>query len=75
MESEMNNQEKLVNCYTDILDTLGDITAMIYDTEDFEQLDDLMEVADKLSVILKRVGETQILENLEQDLEIGGDDE
>ena len=46
----------------DLLNTLEDIASMIYDTEDFEQLDDLIEVGDKLSVILKRIGETQILE-------------
>ena len=65
----MTNFEKLQLCYTDVLDTLCDLTNGLVQQNDLDAMQDDLELIEKTSVILKRLGETQIIESVEKDVE------
>lgn len=65
----MNNQEKLVQCYSDVLDVLSDYTFELKSSNNDMQVEELMGIIERLTTNLKRIGETQIIETVEYDLE------
>ena len=65
----MNNQEKLIQCYSDVLSVLNDYTFELTQTKNDIEVEDLMGIIEKLTTNLKRIGETQIIETVEHDLE------
>lgn len=65
----MTNMELLAQCYTDVLNSMADYTASLEADIKLEALEEDMAVVEKLSVILKRIGETQVIELVEQDLD------
>lgn len=76
----MTNMELLAQCYTNVLNSMADYTASLEADNKLEAMEEDMAVVEKLSVILKRIGETQVVELVEQDLdnttnEEVGDDE
>lgn len=62
----MTNMEKLQLCYTDVLDTLCDLTNGLVQQNDLDAMQDDLELIEKTSVILKRLGETQIIGEIEE---------
>lgn len=58
----MQNYEKINEAYSSLSDILLDICAEANELNDYDQIDAALETADKVSVILKRLGETAILE-------------
>lgn len=69
MYMEMNNQEKLAQCYTDVLTTLYDYTGELVESTNDIATNDIIDIIDRLTTNLKRIGETQIIEVVEHDLE------
>ena len=65
----MNNLEKMQLCYTDVLDTACDLSAMLNEENDLNAFGDILDALDKTTIILKRIGETQIIESVEKDVE------
>lgn len=65
----MENQKQLIQCYTDVLDTLSNLTYNLAEESNLDRIEEWLSLIEKTSVILKRVGETQILEEVEYDLE------
>ena len=65
----MNNFEKMQLCYTDVLDTACDLSAMLNAENDLNAFDDILDALDKTTIILKRIGETQIIESVGKDVE------
>ena len=65
----MNNFEKMQLCYTDVLDTACDLSAMLNEENDLNAFGDILDALDKTTIILKRIGETQIIESVEKDVE------
>ena len=65
----MRNQEKLAQCYTNVLDNLLDYTTMLRNEDDPVNTEDFLSFVEKHTVILKRIGETQIIEMVEDDLD------
>ena len=65
----MENQKQLIQCYTDVLDTLSNFTYNLAEETNLDKMDEWLNLVEKTSVILKRIGETQILEEVEYDLE------
>ena len=65
----MTNMELLAQCYTDVLNSMADYTASLEADNKLEAMEEDMAVVEKLSVILKRIGETQVIEFVEQDLD------
>ncbi len=65
----MNNFEKMQLCYTDVLDTACDLSAMLKEENNLDAFGDILDALDKTTIILKRIGETQIIESLEKDVE------
>lgn len=65
----MTNMGLLAQCYTDVLSSMADYTASLEADTKLEALEEDMAVIEKLSVILKRIGETQVIELVEQDLD------
>lgn len=65
----MKNQKQLIQCYTDVLDTLSNLTYNLAEESNLDRIEEWLSLVEKTSVILKRVGETQILEEVEYDLE------
>lgn len=64
-----DNQNKLIQCYSDVLSVLNDYTYELTQTTDDMQVENLMGTIEKLTTNLKRIGETQIIEVVEHDLE------
>ena len=58
----MQNYEKINEAYSSLSDILLDICVEANELNNYDQIDLALETADKISVILKRLGETAILE-------------
>lgn len=65
----MTNNEKLVACYSDILDTLYDYTGELVNAKNDDAVDSILGVVERLTTNLKRLGETQLVEIIEEDIE------
>ena len=69
----MNNFEKVQLCYTDVLDTACDLSAMLKEENDTAEFGDILDALDKTTIILKRIGDTVLIEQVEQ--REGGEEE
>lgn len=69
----MNNFEKMQLCYTDVLDTACDLSAMLKEENDTAEFGDILDALDKTTIILKRIGDTVLIEQVEQ--KEGGEEE
>ena len=69
----MNNFEKMQLCYTDVLDTACDLSAMLKEENDTAEFGDILDALDKTTIILKRIGDTVLIEQVEQ--REGGEEE
>lgn len=69
----MNNFEKIQLCYTDVLDTACDLSAMLNAENDLNAFDDILDALDKTTIILKRIGDTVLIDQVEQ--KEGGEEE
>lgn len=65
----MTNNEKLVACYTDVLDTLYDYTGELVNSKNDLDTESILSIVERLTTNLKRIGETQIMEHVEEDVE------
>lgn len=62
----MSNFEKMKLCYTDVLNTACDLSCMLNAENDINAFGDILDVLDKSTVILKRLGDTVLIEQVEQ---------
>ena len=69
----MNNFEKMQLCYTDVLDTACDLSGMLNAENDLNAFDDILDALDKTTIILKRIGDTVLIDQVEQ--KEGGEEE
>lgn len=69
----MNNFEKVQLCYADVLDTACDLSAMLNEENDLNAFGDILDALDKTTIILKRIGDTVLIEQVEQ--KEGGEEE
>ena len=69
----MNNFEKVQLCYTDVLDTACDLSAMLKEENDIVEFGDILDALDKTTIILKRIGDTILIDQVEQ--KEGGEEE
>ena len=69
----MNNFEKMQLCYTDVLDTACDLSAMLKEENDIVEFGDILDALDKTTIILKRIGDTVLINQVEQ--KEGGEEE
>ena len=69
----MNNFEKMQLCYTDVLDTACDLSAMLKEENDLNAFGDILDALYKTTIILKRIGDTVLIEQVEQ--KEGGEEE
>ena len=69
----MNNFEKIQLCYTDVLDTACDLSAMLKEENDTAEFGDILDALDKTTIILKRIGDTVLIDQVEQ--KEGGEEE
>lgn len=69
----MNNFEKMQLCYTDVLDTACDLSAMLKEENDLDAFGDILDALDKTTIILKRIGDTVLIKQVEQ--KEGGEEE
>ena len=69
----MNNFEKMQLCYTDVLDTACDLSAMLKEENDTTEFGDILDALDKTTIILKRIGDTVLIDQVEQ--KEGGEEE
>lgn len=69
----MDNFEKVQLCYTYVLDTACDLSAMLNEENDVIEFGDILDALDKTTIILKRIGDTVLIEQVEQ--EEGGEEE
>lgn len=69
----MNNFEKMQLCYTYVLNTACDLSAMLNEENDTAAFGDILDALDKTTIILKRIGDTVLIEQVEQ--KEGGEEE
>ena len=60
-------------CYTDVLDTACDLSAMLKEENNLDAFGDILDALDKTTIILKRIGDTVLIEQVEQ--KEGGEEE
>ena len=60
-------------CYTDVLDTACDLSAMLNEENDLNAFGDILDALDKTTIILKRIGDTVLIDQVEQ--KEGGEEE
>ena len=60
-------------CYTDVLDTACDLSAMLKEENDVVEFGDILDALDKTTIILKRIGDTVLIDQVEQ--KEGGEEE
>ena len=58
----MKNIDMIQEVYTDLTETLFDAGAELLESKKYEQANEILETMDKISIILKRLGETAIME-------------
>lgn len=64
----MTNQQMMNESYTDLTETLYDLTQAINQADDWVVLEDYLDLANTISTILKRMGETAVLEKVNDEL-------
>lgn len=69
----MTNFEKMQLCYTDVLDAMCDLTNSLSQENDLNNFMDDLDLIDKASVILKRMGDTVLIEQTGE--KVGGNEE
>lgn len=69
----MTNFEKMQLCYTDVLDAMCDLTSTLASNNDLNTFADDLELIDKASIILKRMGDTVLIEEVQE--KTGGEEE
>ena len=69
----MNNFEKVQLCYTYVLNAACDLSAMLNEENDTTAFGDILDALDKTTIILKRIGDTVLIEQVEQ--KEGGEEE
>lgn len=69
----MTNFEKMQLCYTDVLDAMCDLTNSLSQENNLNNFMDDLDLIDKASVILKRMGDTVLIEQTGE--KVGGDEE
>ena len=69
----MTNFEKMQLCYTDVLDAMCDLTNSLSQENNLNNFMDDLDLIDKTSVILKRMGDTVLIEQTEE--KVGGNEE
>ena len=69
----MDNFKKVQLCYTDVLDTACDLSAMLKEENNLDAFGDILDALDKTTIILKRIGDTVLIEQVEQ--KEGGEEE
>lgn len=62
----MDNFEKVQLCYTYVLNTACDLSAMLNEENDTAEFGDILDALDKTTIILKRIGDTVLIEQVEQ---------
>lgn len=62
----MTNFEKMQLCYTDVLDAMCDLTNTLASNNDLNTFVDDLELIDKASIILKRMGDTVLIEEVQE---------
>ena len=62
----MTNFEKMQLCYTDVLDAMCDLTNSLSQENNLNNFMDDLDLIDKASVILKRMGDTVLIEQTEE---------
>lgn len=69
----MTNFEKMQLCYTDVLDAMCDLTNSLSQENNLDNFMDDLDLIDKASVILKRMGDTVLIEQTGE--KVGGNEE
>ena len=69
----MTNFEKMQLCYTDVLTAMCDLTNTLASNNDLNTFADDLELIDKASIILKRMGDTVLIEEAQE--KVGGKEE
>lgn len=69
----MTNFEKMQLCYTDVLTAMCDLTNTLASNNDLNTFVDDLELIDKASIILKRMGDTVLIEEAQE--KVGGKEE
>lgn len=62
----MSNQEKFIQSYTDLIDILYDLTGEMQEQKDYNKMLPDIEILDKVTTNLKRMGDTVVLNSVEE---------
>lgn len=61
----MTNEQMLALSYTDMLSVTNDLTYMLVDEDDLDKFDDILALIERATVILKRLGDTVLINQIE----------
>lgn len=61
----MTNEQMLALSYTDMLSVTNDLTYMLAGEDDLDKFDDILALAERATIILKRLGDTVLINQVE----------
>lgn len=61
----MTNEQMLALSYTDMLSVTNDLTYMLAGEDDLDKFDDILALTERATVILKRLGDTVLINQIE----------
>lgn len=61
-KDNMSNRTKFLQSQADLITTLYDITGEIVESDDYKYIEENLILVDKLTTIIKRIGDTVVLE-------------
>lgn len=61
----MTNEQMLALSYTDMLSVTNDLTYMLAGEDDLDKFDDILALTERATVILKRLGDTVLINQVE----------
>lgn len=61
----MTNEQMLASSYTDMLSVTNDLTYMLAGEDDLDKFDDILALTERATIILKRLGDTVLINQVE----------
>lgn len=67
MDGKITKEQMLALSYTDMLSVTNDLTYMLAQEDDLDNLDSILALTERATVILKRLGDTVLINQIESE--------
>ncbi len=71
----MTNREKFIKSYSSLISLLYDLTGDIEEEKDYSKIEESFPLLNDVTTVLKRMGDSIVLDTVEQNVKIEGEEE